>query len=75
MRSTTSAISHAQPIGRSPSSAIQTMPNSDALLEAAADHRLVAVLEDVQRDELGGEGHQTEREEREVPDQGHSCEV
>ena len=28
-RSTTSAISHAQPIGRSPSSAIQTIPNSD----------------------------------------------
>ena len=27
--SITSAISHAQPIGRSPSSAIQTMPNSD----------------------------------------------
>ena len=28
MRSTTSATSHAQPIGRSPSSAIQTIPNS-----------------------------------------------
>ena len=30
IRSSTSAISHAQPIGRSPSSASQTIPNSDS---------------------------------------------
>ena len=66
MRSRTSAISIAQPIGRSPSSAAQTIPNSVPSLEALGDHRLVALLEDVQRHELVGQRDETQREEREV---------
>ena len=38
-----------------------------AALQALADHRPIALLEDVQRDELVGECDDAEREEREVP--------
>ena len=43
----------AQPISCRPSSASQTTPNSLSLREALVDHRLVALLEDVQRHDLG----------------------
>ena len=69
IRSSTSAISHAQPIGRSPSSASQTIPNSDSSSRQRADHRLVALLEDVQRHQFARQGDEPEREQREVPDQ------
>ena len=38
---------------RRPSSATQTIPNSHSSSRHARDHRLVALLEDVERDELG----------------------
>ena len=41
------------------------------LVQAAPDHRLVALLEDVQRDELGRERDEAEREQREVLDERH----
>ena len=66
MRSSTSVISIAQPTGRTPSSPAQTIPNSRSLGQALADHRPVAVLEDVQRHVLVGERDEAEREQREV---------
>jgi hypothetical protein len=45
-------------------------PELSAALEALADHRAIALLEDVQRDELVGERDDGEREEREV---GHDA--
>ena len=43
------------------------------VLEAERDHRLVTLLEDVKRDDLGRQQHDRQREEREVVEQlsGH----
>ena len=46
-------------------------PELRLLLQAARDHRLVALLEDVQRDQLARQGDEPEREQRKVPDQLH----
>ena len=66
MRSRTSVISIAQPTART---ALVVGPHDAELraaLQALADHRAVALLEDVQRHELVGERDDAEREEREV---------
>ena len=47
-------------------------PELALLLEHARDHRLVALLEDVQRDQLGRERHQSQREQRKVANQLHA---
>ena len=44
-------------------------PELRLLLEAAPDHRLVALLEDVQRDQLARQRDEAQREQREVLDQ------
>ena len=72
MRSSTSAISHAQPIVAQPVVGDPDDPELALLLEHARDHRLVALLEDVQRDQLGRERHQSQREQREVANQVHA---
>ena len=66
--SSTCSISHAQPISRSPSSASHRIPNSRSSSDALVHHRLVALLEDVQRDQLVGERDEPEREQREFAD-------
>ena len=38
------------------------------LVEALADHLLVALLEDVERDQLAGQQHEPEREQRKAQD-------
>ncbi len=70
MRSRMSVISIAQPTGRSALVALPHDPELRAALEALADHRAIALLEDVQRDQLVGERDDAEREEREV---GHDA--
>ena len=48
-------------------------PELALLVEALADHLLVALLEDVQRHELAGEQHEAEREQGEALDlQAHA---
>ena len=55
MRSSTSAISHAQPTGAQPVVGRPTRSRTRAPRSRhSRDHRPVALLEDVQRDELGG---------------------
>ena len=41
-------------------------PERLALVEAVADHRLVALLEDVERHELTGQQHQRQLEDRDL---------
>ena len=41
-------------------------PELAVALEALADHQLVALLEDVQRDQLMRQQHEAEREQREA---------
>ena len=66
IRSSTRSIAHAQPTSRSPSSESHTIPNSRSLAQALLDHRLVALLEDVERDQLAGQGDEPQREQRKV---------
>ena len=66
MRSRTSVISIAQPTGAQALVVGPHDPELRAALQALADHRAIALLEDVQRDELVGERDDAEREEREV---------
>ena len=50
------------------------IPNSRSSVEALADHQLVALLEDVERDELARQQHEPEREQREALDgRAHSA--
>ena len=67
-RSSTLATRAAQPTSFSASSASQMIPNSTLLLEAFADHELVALLEDVERHELARQQDQPEREQRQPLD-------
>ena len=67
-RSSTLVTRAEQPTSLRPSSDSQTIPNSLLLVEALADHLLVALLEDVQRHQLVGEQHEAEREQREALD-------
>ena len=55
-----------QPTSLRPSSDEPDDPELALLLEALSDHQLVALLEDVERDELAGQQHEPQREEREA---------
>ena len=66
IRSSTSAISHAQPTGRKPVVGEPDDPELRPCSRHPLDHRAVALLEDVQRDDLRRQGHQTQREEGEI---------
>ena len=66
-RSVTSVTRASQPIRRAPpSSSRKTIPNGSSSLEAAGDHPLVALLEDVQRQQLARQQHQRKLEDREL---------
>ncbi len=53
----------AQPVVREPED-----PELALALEALVDHRLIALLEDVQRDELAGKRDGREQKQRKFPD-------
>ena len=67
-RSSTRSMRALHPTSLRPSSDSQMIPNSASALEALPDHRPVAVLEDVQRQPLLWQQHETEREQRKALD-------
>ena len=65
-RSRTSSTSAVQPTERAPSASRRTMPKGLALVQGVADHPLVAVLEDVQRDPLARQEDEGQLEDRQL---------